>query len=73
MAHNYAEHPSLIQHLGVLLEEFRIADIAHHDSAHVPFSTAFNGASLGFPIPDLYIWGALVASIVYTAFQWKLL
>ncbi len=72
-ARNYAEHPTLTQHLGVLMEELHLADVADHDAAHVPFSVAFDGANLGFPVADKYVWAAILISIIYSAIQLKLI
>lgn len=67
------KHPSISQHIGMLLEDFGIADIAEPENAHIPFEQAMNGFGLGFPIPDWVMYSALVASIMYYAFLTRLI
>lgn len=58
-----------IASLAVLIEDAGIWKVAYPDEAHIPFSKAFNGFSLGFVIPDSVIWLAILLSVVYSAFK----
>jgi hypothetical protein len=57
----------------MLVEDLGVADIAEKEVAHVPFSQAMNGFALGFPVPDSIVYAAMIASIIYTALQMKLI
>jgi|GEM_PF-3585945 len=58
-----------ITSLAVLIEELGIWKIGLPDEAHVPFNIGFNGMVLGFILPDKIIWGAILFSLVYSAFK----
>lgn len=73
MSHSALTHPSITQHIGMLVEDLGVADIAEKETAHVPFEQAMNGFRLGFPVPDSIVYGAVVASIIYSAIQLKLI
>ncbi len=70
---NALTHPSITQHIGMLVEDLGVADIAEPERAHVPFNQAMNGLGLGFPVPDWMVYSAVAASIIYSAIQMKLI
>lgn len=70
---NSVSHPSITEHIGMLLEDLGVADIAEPESAHVPFTQAMDGFGLGFPLPDWMVYGAVIVSIIYAAMQMGLI
>ncbi len=67
------KHPTISQHIGMLLEDFGVADIAEKENAHIPFDQAMNGFGLGFPVPDWIVYAAVLASILYYAISIKII
>ena len=70
---NPALHPDPLVALGSLLEDFGLAKVAMPQEAHVPFDKAMNGTALSFLAPDWMVWGAIGASLVYSAIKMRLI
>ena len=70
---NPAVNPDAVVALGSLLEDFGVAKIALAPESHVPFDKAMNGTALSFLVPDWMVWGAIGASLVYSAIKMRLI
>ena len=70
---NQALHPDPIVAFGSILEDLGIIKIGLPQEAHVPFDKAMNGTALSFLVPDWIVWGAICASLVYSAVQLKVI